>query len=133
MNVFAAVVVIERDGLFLAVARKGEPRALGFPGGKLESGETPEEAAARELEEETGLVVPVSALSPLYVGVDDVGHVCAAVRGSSLHGVAASREGVRVGWVEPVLLLPGSRSPFAAYNREVLTRYRALPAPVVSG
>ncbi len=129
MNVFAAVVVIERSGLFLAVARKGEPRALGFPGGKLEAGETPEEAAVRELAEETGLMVPLAALSPLYVGVDDIGHVCAAFLASHFQGVASSREGARVGWVEPMLLLPGSQSPFAAYNRVVLERFRSLPAP----
>lgn len=127
MNVFASVIVIQRNGLFLAVGRRGDPRALGFPGGKLEPGESPEQAAVRELEEETGLKVPVSALSPLYVGVDDTGNVCAAFVASSFEGQATSREGLRVGWVEPMLLLPGSHSPFPAYNRIVLERLSKAP------
>lgn len=34
---------------------------LTFPGGKLEKGESPEEAASREMKEETGLAIPVDA------------------------------------------------------------------------
>ncbi len=49
-----------RDGLVLAGLRLDDP-ALGrcweFPGGKIRSGERPEEAAARELLEETGLAL----------------------------------------------------------------------------
>lgn len=40
--------------VFLIKHRRGH---WGFPKGHLEAGETPEQAAARELEEETGLVV----------------------------------------------------------------------------
>jgi ADP-ribose pyrophosphatase YjhB (NUDIX family) len=53
----AASVAILKAGRFLLVKR-GHPPAEGlfaFPGGKLEPGETPEQAARRELFEETGL------------------------------------------------------------------------------
>ncbi|MGH6860025.1 MAG: NUDIX domain-containing protein, partial [Phyllobacterium sp.] len=47
-----------RDGAFLLVTRGREPSKgwLAFPGGRREEGETPQQAAIRELFEETGLV-----------------------------------------------------------------------------
>lgn len=56
--------VIERDGKFLIVRRmKGDKLAhkWEFPGGKLESGETPEEALRRELREELDIETEVGA------------------------------------------------------------------------
>jgi 8-oxo-dGTP diphosphatase len=55
MNVVAAV--IERDGRVLICQRKRGRHALKweFPGGKIEPGETPEEALARELREELAI------------------------------------------------------------------------------
>ena len=50
--------IIERDGRILICRRTGEQlHALKweFPGGKVEPGESPEQALARELEEELGL------------------------------------------------------------------------------
>lgn len=46
-----------RDGAFLLVERGREPSKgwLAFPGGRREDGETPQEAAIRELQEETGI------------------------------------------------------------------------------
>ncbi|MFC8954530.1 NUDIX hydrolase [Streptomyces sp. NPDC057101] len=60
----AAAVVVRGDRV-LFVRRRVAEGALSwqFPAGKIEPGETPEEAAARETEEETGLlVVPQSVL-----------------------------------------------------------------------
>jgi 8-oxo-dGTP diphosphatase len=51
--------IIERRGRFLICRRKPEQsHALKweFPGGKMESGETPEQALARELQEELGIL-----------------------------------------------------------------------------
>lgn len=39
------------------IGRNGKPIVWAFPGGKLEAGETPEEAAIREVEEETGYII----------------------------------------------------------------------------
>jgi 8-oxo-dGTP diphosphatase len=57
------VVVRSSDGKVLIGRRVAEPgRPLAIPGGKLEGGETIEECAVRELAEETGLALDVSAM-----------------------------------------------------------------------
>ncbi|HZL90319.1 MAG TPA: (deoxy)nucleoside triphosphate pyrophosphohydrolase [Pirellulaceae bacterium] len=55
-----AIAVVEHEGRFLIGQRpEGVPLAglWEFPGGKIEPGETPEDAAVRECSEEAGLVV----------------------------------------------------------------------------
>jgi len=50
--------IIEREGKILICRRQPEqshPLKWEFPGGKVEPGETPEQALARELEEELGI------------------------------------------------------------------------------
>ncbi|WP_115420637.1 NUDIX domain-containing protein [Ensifer sp. M14] len=53
----ASSVILERDGHYLLVRRANPPSAdmYAFPGGRAEPGETPEETALRELQEETGI------------------------------------------------------------------------------
>jgi len=55
--VLAALAVLVEDGRVLLVRRRNEPDAglWGFPGGRVEPGETVFAAAARELAEETGV------------------------------------------------------------------------------
>ncbi len=64
----AAVALIDPDGRVL-LAQRPEGRSMAglweFPGGKIESGETPEAALIRELEEELGIGTWASCLAPL--------------------------------------------------------------------
>ena len=46
--------------------KRGDSGKWGFPGGAIELGETPEEAAIREVKEETGLDVRVESLIGIY-------------------------------------------------------------------
>jgi len=61
LQVVAAI--IERDGKILVGQRKPEqshPLQWEFPGGKVEAGESPEQALTRELQEELGVNAAVS-------------------------------------------------------------------------
>lgn len=53
----AGVMLIVKDGLILGVSRRNNKTKFGLPGGKLEPGETPLQAACREAFEETGVKV----------------------------------------------------------------------------
>jgi mutator protein MutT len=61
-GVDAVIVVIENErGELLGVSRPGLPDDVGLPGGSIDPGETPEQAAVREVKEETTLDVTVRA------------------------------------------------------------------------
>jgi 8-oxo-dGTP diphosphatase len=64
----SAVALIDRDGKIL-LAQRPEGKSMAglweFPGGKVEEGETPEEALIRELQEELGIDTWASCLAPL--------------------------------------------------------------------
>jgi 8-oxo-dGTP diphosphatase len=65
-----AIAVVEHQGRFLVGKRpEGVPLAgcWEFPGGKVQSGETPAAAAVRECLEETGLTVAVQGTYPSVV------------------------------------------------------------------
>jgi 8-oxo-dGTP diphosphatase len=64
----AAVALIDVDGRVLLAKRPEDKSMAGlweFPGGKVESGETPENALIRELREELGIETWNSCLAPL--------------------------------------------------------------------
>ena len=68
MILVSAVALIDRDGRVL-IAQRPEGKSMAglweFPGGKIEVGETPEQALIRELYEELGIETWSSCLAPL--------------------------------------------------------------------
>ena len=70
MNIIlvSAVALVDKDGRVL-LAQRPEGKSMAglweFPGGKVETGETPETALIRELHEELGIETWDSCLAPL--------------------------------------------------------------------
>ena len=66
----AAAVIVERDGEILLVRRRLNPRQglWTLPGGFVDFGERPAEAAIRECREETGLEIEITSLVAVLAG-----------------------------------------------------------------
>lgn len=78
MATLIAIAVVEQEGRFLIGQRpEGVPLAglWEFPGGKVEAGESPEQAAIRECREEAGIEVRVTGEYPEHVQQYDHGQV----------------------------------------------------------
>lgn len=99
--VCAGAVIRDADHRLLLV-RRGRPPALGswtLPGGRLEPGESPADAAAREVREETGLDVEVGELLATVPVLGYLVHDFAAtVIGGTLE---AGDDAADVGWFTP--------------------------------
>lgn len=117
-----AAAALARDGRFLLQQRppgKSLPGLWEFPGGKVEPGESPEDALARELAEELGIVVDPASLCPLtFAGTQvETGplllllYLCSEWEGEpkALHATA-------IAWATPeamcTILMPPADAPF---------------------
>ena len=98
----ACVILINPNGdqSILAMTRKTDYHNIGFPGGKLEEGETPSEAAVRECFEETGLGLNKENLIPIYCGIANKTESFAFLAAEFIGGklLPKSREGMPL-WV----------------------------------
>jgi 8-oxo-dGTP diphosphatase len=126
----AAVALIDVDGRVLIAQRPAGKSMAGlweFPGGKLDAGETPEQALVRELHEELGIETRESCLAPIafashgYEGFHLLMplYVCRQWR-----GIPRPREGQVLKWVTiPALRdypMPPADLPLVAQLRDLL-------------
>lgn len=109
----ACCLILSHDGHVLAVSRKNDPTAFGMPGGKVDPGENPKQAAARELQEETGLTA--TKLSLVFVHKEGDGFTTYTYA-CEVEGEINTPESGVVRWVKPDVLFNG---PFGSYNKRL--------------
>jgi len=121
----AACALIDVDARVLLAQRPPGKSMAGlweFPGGKVESGERPEDSLIRELKEELGIVVREACLAPLTFASHAYPEfhllmplfVC-----RRWDGTVTPREGQRLAWVRPNRLreypMPPADEPLIAH------------------
>lgn len=119
----AAVAIIRKDELVLVIARS-DGRGLSFPGGFISPWETPQQAALREVFEETGLQIRKSSLLFEYRSSVDIPCVITVFEAEATGELRDSWEGsprwLRLSEIRP-LLLPN--------QREIVDRVAEVKAP----
>ena len=126
----AACALVDADGRVLIAQRPQGKELAGlweFPGGKIEPGETPEEAVVRELHEELGIETKVACLAPLTFASHSYENfhllmplfVC-----RRFWGIPMPQEGQVLKWVRPAKLhdypMPEADLPLIAHLIDLL-------------
>jgi 8-oxo-dGTP diphosphatase len=104
----AACALIDSDGRVLLTRRPAGKPMQGlweFPGGKIETGERPEDTLIRELAEELGIIVREDCLAPLTFASHAYEefhllmplYVC-----RRWEGIVEAKEAQEIAWVRPV-------------------------------
>jgi 8-oxo-dGTP diphosphatase len=120
--------ILKKDNLILVGQRPENHTLAGlweFPGGKIELGESPEQALARELNEELGIVAEVGELKIACThSYSDVGIIILFYEILFWKGEPKTKHHINLQWVKPSEL-PNMKIPDA--NRKNLDRiYKAF-------
>jgi len=126
----SAVALIDIDGRVL-LAQRPEGKSMAglweFPGGKVETGETPEAALIRELQEELGIDTWQSCLAPLTFAshsYEDFHLLMPLFACRKWEGVPSSKEGQALKWVKARDLknypMPAADIPLIPVLRDLL-------------
>ncbi|MGC6472819.1 MAG: 8-oxo-dGTP diphosphatase MutT [Parvibaculales bacterium] len=113
----AAGALVDEKGHVLVTQRPPGKSMAGkweFPGGKVEPGETPEQALIRELKEELDIDVTHNCLAPLSFAshaYEDFHLLMPLFVCRKWHGVVRPREGQAMQWVKPVQLFKFDMPP----------------------
>jgi 8-oxo-dGTP diphosphatase len=106
----AVALIYGEEGKILGVSRKDDKTLFGLPGGKVDQGESMEEAMRREVFEETGLII--NDCSPLFIR-EDGEYVAAVYLIHSYSGEIETKEAGVVEWIDFDRLKSGA---FSEYN-----------------
>lgn len=125
-----AVALVDVDGRVLIAKRPPGKKMAGlweFPGGKVDAGETPEQALIRELREELGIDTRQSCLAPLTFAshaYDDMHLLMPLYACRVWQGDPVPKEGQELAWVRPVKMkdypMPPADIPLIAMLRDLL-------------
>jgi 8-oxo-dGTP diphosphatase len=126
----AACALVDADNRVLIAQRPAGKAMAGlweFPGGKIEDGETPEDALIRELAEELGLTVKKACLAPLSFashGYPDFHMLMPLFICRRWEGVPVPREAQQLKWVRPRRLrefpMPPADEPLISHLADLL-------------
>jgi 8-oxo-dGTP diphosphatase len=126
----AAAALVDVDGRILIAKRPLGKSMAGlweFPGGKVESGETPEECLIRELAEELGIKVTGACLAPFVFtshGYDSFHLLMPLYLCRRWQGFVTALEHEAIAWVKPNQLseypMPAADEPLVAWLRDLL-------------
>lgn len=123
----AVCVIICSPSRYFAVSRRNDPTQWGFPGGKVDPGESHCEAAVRETMEEIGFEMKPDELIPVYSGkcegkIDGVNYWVATylythtVNEEDFLSKVKLEEGLTGAFATGDELVSASFSPFNFYN-----------------
>ena len=125
-----AVALVDVDGRVLIAKRPPGKKMAGlweFPGGKVDAGETPEQALIRELKEELGIDTRQSCLAPLTFAshaYEDMHLLMPLYACRVWLGDPVPKEGQELAWVRPVRMkdypMPPADVPLIAMLRDLL-------------
>ena len=126
----SAAAIVDADGRVLLAQRPPGKSMAGlweFPGGKIEQGETPEDALIRELGEELGIDTVTSCLAPLSFvshAYDDFHLVMMVYVLRRWQGTPQPLDGGELAWVRPARLrdyeMPPADTPLVAVLQDLL-------------
>ena len=126
----SAAAMIDGDGRVLVQRRPPGVGMAGlweFPGGKVEPGETPEQALIRELREELGIETATSCLAPIAFashGYDAFHLLMPVFACRKWNGTPQPHEGQALKWVAPAQLarypMPPADLPLIGLLRDLL-------------
>jgi len=125
-----ACALVDADGRVL-IAQRPEGKSMAglweFPGGKVEPGETPEQALIRELREELAIDVTEACLAPFTFAshiYEDFHLLMPLYLCRRWDGILQPLEGQQVKWVRPLELrtypMPPADEPLIAMLRDFL-------------
>jgi 8-oxo-dGTP diphosphatase len=129
----AACALIDSDGRAL-IAQRPEGKSMAglweFPGGKIESGERPEETVIREMREELGIIIKEACLAPFAFAshsYPDFHLLMPLFLCRRWEGIAQPLEGQNIAWVRPRdLALNFARYPMPPADAPLIRMLRDL-------